>query len=551
MRTVILCLLAAAVVHAAPGRRLALVIGANRGDGGDEPLRFAEADASRMARVLTELGGFAKSDVVELKTPDAREAARTMAALEQRAGDEARAGKPPLLLFYYSGHADADALHLAGSHIALQDLRRWLAASPAAVRLVVLDSCKSGALTRVKGAHGAPAIEVRLSDELNTRGEAVLTSSTSDELARESDSFRGSFFTHHLVTGLRGAADRSKDGRVTLAEAYDYAYAHTVAEAAGGQHPTFKFDLAGRGEVVLTSLDEAGAWLDFAAGTDGLFLIVGEDGLVVGDVEVGKTPLKVAVAPGRYEVRKRTQAGDFAVRISLGAGEERWIHDEELTPVAPSWQGPPKGVEAPGLVGVAPVVATPVAPEPIDRAAEQRRGWGLFGIGLGNLGLVGGLLGGVAGADASDATAVLAPLAAVGIVVSSALVTHGLFLVADAKNRTPDPHARAARGLRVGRRLTVAGFSVAAAGIAVGAVGATMIRPSPPCAYGAVCGPSSTDAGVALMTAGFLPAAVALGAALAGVTIWHDSAKADAAPSLAVAPIALPYGAGLGAAGVF
>jgi uncharacterized caspase-like protein len=98
--------------------------------------------------------------------------------------------------------------------------------------------------------------------DITTRGEALLTSSTSDELARESDALRGSFFTHHLVSGLRGAADQSKDGRVTLAEAYDYAYAKTVTQAEGGQHPTFKYDLAGRGDVVLTALADAGAWLD-------------------------------------------------------------------------------------------------------------------------------------------------------------------------------------------------------------------------------------------------------------------------------------------------
>src|SRR5439155_1903876 len=104
---------------------------------------------------------------------------------------------------------------------------------------------KSGGLTRVKGMHAGPAIELDLANDLATRGEALLTSSTSDELARESDNLKGSFFTHHLVSGLRGAADQSKDGRVTLAEAYQYAYGKTVAQAAGGQHPTFKYDLAG------------------------------------------------------------------------------------------------------------------------------------------------------------------------------------------------------------------------------------------------------------------------------------------------------------------
>src|SRR5947209_33505 len=196
-----------------------------------------------------------------------------------------------------SGYAQASH-HAADRSLPLYGRRGAGRPRRAAVRLAVLDACRSGALTRVKGAHAQPAIEVKLSDELTTRGEALLTSSTSDEQARESDALRGSFFTHHLVSGLRGAADRSKDGRVTLAEAYDYAYAHTVSEAAGGQHPTFKYDLAGKGDVVLTSLGDGGAWLRFGDGGEGLYLLLAEDGLVLGDIEVGKTPLKVAVAPG-------------------------------------------------------------------------------------------------------------------------------------------------------------------------------------------------------------------------------------------------------------
>lgn len=562
-------LLAAHPAAASPGRRLALVVGANRGDGNDEPLRFAEADATRMARVLRELGGFGKDDIVELRTPDAPSVEKAMADLSSRAADEAKAGRAPLILFYYSGHADADALHLAGTRVALSSLKKWIADSPAAVRLVVLDSCKSGALTRVKGAHAAPAIEVRLSDDLNTRGEAVLTSSTSDEMARESDGLRGSFFTHHLVTGLRGAADKSKDGRVTLAEAYDYAYAHTVSEAAGGQHPTFKYDLAGRGEVVLTSLGEAGAWLDFPSGTDGLYLILGEDGLVVGDVEVGKTPLKVAVAPGRYEVRKRTIQGDLGVHVSIGAGEERWVHDEELQPVPSLWQGPPKGEEAyalPPPVVLAPAPQLSLLDANLDGARwERTRRQGITWLvaGLTNLIPAMALQSGIYAANNLNTTAYLAPLSAFGIVASSALVSWGGYLFREAANDGPldrpaateellaRAHARGERRRSTGARMMGYSFAIAGLGIGLGATGA-----------GISGGGTNHDNGaIAMMVFGFLPGAIALGTGFTGIGLWRDgvhrieeanagSLAADL-PKLSFAPFATSTGGGLAASGSF
>ena len=49
---------------------------------------------------------------------------------------------------------------------------------------------------------------------------------------RESGDIEGSYFTHHMLSALRGAGDRDGNGVVTLAEAYQYAYAHTLGSVA-------------------------------------------------------------------------------------------------------------------------------------------------------------------------------------------------------------------------------------------------------------------------------------------------------------------------------
>lgn len=69
---------------------------------------------------------------------------------------------------------------------------------------------------------------MRFTDDLATSGEAVLTSSAAHEQALESREIRASFFSHHFVSGLRGATGSSGDGRVTIGEAYRYAFVNTL-----------------------------------------------------------------------------------------------------------------------------------------------------------------------------------------------------------------------------------------------------------------------------------------------------------------------------------
>ena len=83
-----------------------------------------------------------------------------------------------------------------------------------------------------------------------------MTSASVDEAAQESERLKASIFTHALVSGLRGAADTSRDGRVTLGEAYEFVFsetlAHTTSTRGGPQRPAYDIQLVGTGEMVLT-----------------------------------------------------------------------------------------------------------------------------------------------------------------------------------------------------------------------------------------------------------------------------------------------------------
>jgi hypothetical protein len=167
-----------------------------------------------------------------------------------RVAELAAIGQAPLFIFYYSGHGDADALHLRGATLSLHELRAEIDRIPARLRVVVFDACRTGG--RQKGVHAAPSFTLPTVEE--TRGTVELMASAAGEAAQESEELGGAVFSHFITSGLRGAADSDGDGRVTLLELYSYAYRRTLLRTSGSeilQHPSWSASLAGSGEFVL------------------------------------------------------------------------------------------------------------------------------------------------------------------------------------------------------------------------------------------------------------------------------------------------------------
>jgi len=307
--------------------RRALVVGANDGGVDLEQLRYAEDDAARMADILTDLGGFDDASVTVLSSPAPTE---LMARLTELSSEEV-GGQESLFLFYYSGHADPRGLLLGGEVLGYAELKHAIRDVPADIHLGILDACRSGAITRVKGATVAEPFldEATLAAE----GEAWIAASSEDEDAQESDQLRGSFFTHYLVSGLRGAADTG-DGRVSLSEAYGYAHDRTVARtagtAAGTQHPAYEFRIQGNGELPLTDVRRATAILVLPATEEGEVAVLREpENTPIAEVaKLEGREVRLALEPGRYRVRKREGEEVREVRVGLSEGSEvtvdRW-----------------------------------------------------------------------------------------------------------------------------------------------------------------------------------------------------------------------------------
>jgi hypothetical protein len=319
----------------------AVVVGSDEGGAGQQPLRFAEDDATRMARVLRELGHFAAADVQVLLHPTPAAVVAALDDVATRVRTDAGRGEQAEVVFYYSGHARATAINLAAAELPLTLLRERLSAIPATLTLVVLDACQSGAFARVKGAEPAADFTYNSVSRLQQAGLAIMASSSPQELSEESDELRGSYFTHHLLTALRGAGDADRDGRVSLDEAYRYAYRQTLASTArtqiGGQHVTLETDLAGRGDVALTYPAEARAQVELPASLDARVLVQHRaSGSVVAEVQ--KAPgaaIRLALPAGLYEATVGGAGGVVLCHVALLDDRVTPVDVSSCSPVAP------------------------------------------------------------------------------------------------------------------------------------------------------------------------------------------------------------------------
>ncbi|HET8648364.1 MAG TPA: caspase family protein, partial [Vicinamibacteria bacterium] len=345
MKTALLRTVACVAALALPGpalasvERFALVIGANHGGSGRARLKYAVADAERFVQVLHDLGGVDPARAIVLKQPTP---ARIHEAFEQlrtrlAAAGAASADTRTEALVYYSGHADQAGLLLGDDRISYRSFRESMDGLPADVRIGVIDACASGAITRLKGGRVRPPFMVDAANRM--RGHAFLTSSSAHEAAQESDRIASSFFTHYLVSGLRGAADSSGEGTVTLGEAYQFAFRETLGRTAetraGAQHPAYDLNLSGTGDVVITDLRQTSARLVLSEELGGrCFIRDAEQRLVVEVMKPAGRRIELGLAPGRHEVRCQEKDEARVARPTLEEGRPVVLAAGDFSPGA-------------------------------------------------------------------------------------------------------------------------------------------------------------------------------------------------------------------------
>ncbi|XGV95352.1 MAG: caspase domain-containing protein [Leptolyngbya sp. BL-A-14] len=229
--------------------KIALLIGVSDYEPGLERLPSAVNDVTAMQQVLThpDMGEFDVNAVKVLQNPDRQTMELEIHKLF------ANRTKEDLVLLYFSGHGVVDEsgeFYFASrftrkdqgrlvppTAVAARSVRDWLEQSRSQHKVIILDSCFSGAFAR--GVKAKDSGSVNPEQFLGGKGTAILTASTSTQYALAQDGFDLSIYTHYLVEGIRtGGADQGDDGFIDMEELHAYTRSK-VKEAAPAMTPEF------------------------------------------------------------------------------------------------------------------------------------------------------------------------------------------------------------------------------------------------------------------------------------------------------------------------
>jgi hypothetical protein len=319
------------VAVAAEPAKVAIVVGANRAPTDRAPLRYAHEDARRVADVLSAMAAFDKDSIRVMLDPHPVE---LLAMLDRELAAAASRPGPTLLFFYFSGHADDRAIFPAGEALPFAQLKSRLEDPRAQLRIGLIDSCRGGSWTGSKGLSKVEPFDVEGAHQLAEEGSVLIASSSGRENAHETEALGGSFFTHYWNAGLRGAADRSGDGVVSLNEAFEYARSLTIRNTALAgqppQHPSFQMRLSGRRDFPLVALAKQRTTLLFEQTAGPVEFVRLSDGLVVVESTPGARWLRLGLTSGNYLVRRRTKDGVSARVVALSAGGVTTLSEKQL-----------------------------------------------------------------------------------------------------------------------------------------------------------------------------------------------------------------------------
>lgn len=212
----------------------AVVVGIEQYRNHIPPARFAARDAKVVGEYLSRVMGYRDEHVTVLLNDRAAKADLEKYVehwLPNRVEPDAS------VFVYFSGHGapnpktgeaylvpfDGDPAFVEATGYPLKRLYENLGKLPAKEVVVVLDSCFSGAGGRSVIAKGMRPVGLSMENPFLAGGKTVaLTASSGSQVSGTYDQQGHGLLTYFVLKGLRGEADRNRDGAIELAELFDY-----------------------------------------------------------------------------------------------------------------------------------------------------------------------------------------------------------------------------------------------------------------------------------------------------------------------------------------
>jgi len=174
--------------------------------------------------------------VARARPPSLSELRSEVAKLRSAIENDARQGRQPMLLFFYSGHGmrpsgDAPYLSLLDGGLSRQVLYDEILSGIRAEYIhLFIDACYAESIVRPRDAE-AKIVDLSEADIASYAASSTLSrfpnvgaviASSATSQTHEWELYRHGVFTHQLLSGLRGGADVNLDRRVEYSELYAF-----------------------------------------------------------------------------------------------------------------------------------------------------------------------------------------------------------------------------------------------------------------------------------------------------------------------------------------
>jgi hypothetical protein len=203
-------------------------------------LRYTDDDAYHLYAFLkSPEGGAIPDENIAVLVDDA---ATRKNILGEMSSIFSKADANDVIILYMSGHGldgafvpvDFDGVN---NLLAYDDILAMINTSAAKHKLYITDACHSGSMYAAKSGYDSPLRDFYSRFNTTKASSAIITSSKKDEVSLEYSGMRHGVFSHYLIEGLKGDANKNDDKVITVKELFDYISLNVRHHTANGQNP--------------------------------------------------------------------------------------------------------------------------------------------------------------------------------------------------------------------------------------------------------------------------------------------------------------------------
>ena len=208
-------------------------------------LKYADDDAYRIyAHLKSPEGGALKENQIKLLIDEDATRNNILRAMNDIF---MKADENDVVMMYFSGHGlegtfipiDYDGFTNSIKH---EEIKEILSKSKAKHKVCYADACHSGSLLAAKGGYNSNLLYFYEEIDKTSGGTAFMMSSKGKEYSLEDGGLRQGIFSHFLIKGLRGEADKNANKTVTNRELFDFVSKGVKEYTVGAQTPLIAGD---------------------------------------------------------------------------------------------------------------------------------------------------------------------------------------------------------------------------------------------------------------------------------------------------------------------